>query len=139
VLLGLDHEAKMAIVFLGAVMPILINTYAGVAVADAELTEMARSAGASRMQIFLKVMLPGAVPFVLAGLRLGAALGLISTVVAELYTAVSGLGGLLATYGNTFRMAPYFVVVLALVCIGVLITQGIGLIERHLGRWRTGS
>ena len=63
-------------------------------------------------------MLPGALPFIAVGLRLGATIGLINTVVAELYTAVSGLGGLLALYGNTFQMAPYFVVVLVLALIG---------------------
>jgi NitT/TauT family transport system permease protein len=136
VLLGLDAEAKIAIVFLGAVMPILINTYAGVAVSDPELVEMARSAGASRSEIFRKIMLPGALPFVLSGLRLGAAIGLINTVVAEVYTAVTGLGGLLATYGNTFQMAPYFVVVIALGLIGVLVTSGIRRLELRLSRWR---
>ncbi|WP_414474452.1 ABC transporter permease [Microvirga sp. M2] len=135
-LLGLDAEAKIAIIFLGAVMPILINTYAGVAVSDDELVEMARSAGAGRMAIFFKIMLPGAIPFVLAGLRLGAAIGLINTIVAEVYTAVSGLGGLLSVYGNTFQMAPYFVVVLVLALIGGLVTYLIRVLEHRMGRWR---
>jgi ABC-type nitrate/sulfonate/bicarbonate transport system permease component len=139
VLLGLEAEAKIAIVFLGAVMPILINTYAGVAVSDPELVEMARSAGAGPMTIFVKVMLPGAVPFIVAGLRLGAAIGLINTVVAEIYTAISGLGGLLATYGNTFQMAPYFVVVLTLGMIGMGLAQVITLVEIQLSRWRQDS
>jgi NitT/TauT family transport system permease protein len=136
VLLGLDAEAKIAIVFLGAVMPILINTFAGVAVSDRELIEMAHSSGASRLQIFFKIMLPGAVPFVLAGMRLGAAIGLINTVVAEVYTAVSGLGGLLSIYGNTFQMAPYFVVVFTLALIGVAVTQMIRLVETRMSLWR---
>ena len=113
VLLGLGIEAKIFIVFLGAMMPILINTYAGVLAADSELIEMARSVGASRRRIFGSIVLPGAVPYVVTGLRIGATIGLINTVVAELYTAVKGLGGLLAIYGNTFRMAEYFVIVLA--------------------------
>lgn len=136
VLLGLDAEAKITIIFLGAVMPILINTYAGVAISDPELIEMARSAGATRFQIFRSIMLPSALPFILAGLRLGAAIGLISTVVAELYTAVNGLGGLLSVYGNTFQMAPYFVVVLTLGLIGVAVTQIVRLAETRLSRWR---
>ncbi|MBD8065433.1 ABC transporter permease [Devosia sp. PTR5] len=138
VLLGLGFQAKIAIVTLGAVMPILINTYAGVRNGDAELVEMARSAGATRMQVFTRILLPGAAPFVMVGLRLGATIGLINTVVAELYTAVQGLGGLLATYGNTFRMAPYFVVVLVLSLLGVAITEVLRLFERRLDRWRQG-
>ena len=136
VFLGLGAEAKVAIVFLGAVMPILINTYAGILNSDAELVEMARSAGASRIQIYWRIMLPGAVPFIAVGLRLGATIGLINTVVAELYTAVSGLGGLLAVYGNTFQMAPYFVVVLVLALIGSLVTQLLRMVENRAQRWR---
>jgi NitT/TauT family transport system permease protein len=136
VLLGLGFEAKITIIFLGAVMPILINTYAGVLNADNELIEMARSAGASRAQIFRRIMLPGALPFIVVGLRLGATIGLINTVVAELYTAVRGLGGLLAVYGNTFQMAPYFVVVLVLAGIGVVVTEGLRFVENRMGRWR---
>lgn len=136
VLLGLGFEAKVAIIFLGAVMPVVLNTYAGVMNADGELVEMARSAGASRAQIFRRILLPGALPFIVVGLRLGATIGLINTVVAELYTAVRGLGGLLAIYGNTFQMAPYFVVVLVLALIGTLVTQGLRLLEARMDRWR---
>ncbi len=136
VLLGLGAEAKIAIVFLGAVMPILVNTYAGILTSDPELIEMARSAGASRFQVYWRIMLPGALPFLVVGLRLGATIGLINTVVAELYTAVSGLGGLLAFYGNTFQMAPYFVVVLVLASIGVIVTQLLRAAEARAQRWR---
>ena len=137
VILGLGFEAKLFIVFLGAVMPIIINTYAGVRQADADLVEMARSVGASRLRIFGAIVLPGAVPYVLAGLRIGATIGLINTVVAELYTAVTGLGGLLALYGNTFRMAEYFVVVLTLSAIGVAVTAALRALEIRLTRWST--
>lgn len=136
VLLGLGIEAKVFIVFLGALMPILLNTYAGVLAADGELIEMARSVGASRSRIFSTIVLPGAVPYVITGLRIGATIGLINTVVAELYTAVRGLGGLLAVYGNTFRMAEYFVVVLTLALIGVIVTEGLRHLEMRVSRWR---
>ncbi|MFD1914396.1 ABC transporter permease [Halodurantibacterium flavum] len=135
-LLGLGVEAKAFIVFLGAVMPVILNTYAGVRQSDPDLLEMARAAGASRFRTYAHVVLPGVVPFLVVGLRLGATIGLINTVVAELYTAVRGLGGLLALYGNTFRMAEYFVVVLMLALIGVTVTEGLRLVEQRLSRWR---
>lgn len=135
VLLGLGVQAKVFIVFLGAVMPIILNSYAGVRAADRDLIEMARAAGAGQRRIFTHVILPGATPFLLTGLRIGATIGLINTVVAELYTAVSGLGGLLATYGASFRMAEYFVVVLTLSLIGVLVTEALRALEHHLTRW----
>jgi len=139
VFLGLGFQAKIFIVFLGAVMPILINTYAGVLAVDQELIEMARSVRAGQFQIFTKIVLPSAVPFIVAGLRLGATIGLINTVVAELYTAVRGLGGLLAIYGNTFRMAEYFVIVIVLAIIGVIVSEGLRHFERRLARWKTTS
>ena len=136
VLLGLGMQAKVFIVFLGAVMPILLNTYAGVRQSDPELVEMARSVGAGKFRVFTRIVLPGAVPYIVVGLRLGATIGLINTVVAELYTAVGGLGGLLAIYGNTFRMAEYFVIVLSLAAIGVVVTESRRAIELRLARWR---
>jgi NitT/TauT family transport system permease protein len=136
VVLGLGSEAKIFIIFLGALMPILINTYAGVMAVDEELVEMARSAGASRQRVFVSIVLPSAVPFIVTGLRLGATIGLINTVVAELYTAVSGLGGLLAIYGNTFRMAEYFVVVITLAIVGVVVTEALRYVETRLASWR---
>ncbi len=140
VFFGLGYEAKIFMVFLGAVMPILINAYAGVLQADAELIEMGRSVGASELAIFRKIVLPGALPFIMTGLRVGASLALINTVVAELYTAVSGLGGLLSIYGNSFRMAPYFVIVAILAVMGMLLMYGVRLVEKRVMRWRlTGS
>jgi ABC-type nitrate/sulfonate/bicarbonate transport system permease component len=139
VFLGLGFGAKIAIVFIGAALPILINTYTGVLHCDPELIEMARSTGASDAQIFVKIMLPGSLPYITAGLRIGASLALINTVVAELYTAVNGLGGLLSVYGNSFRMAPYFVVVFVLGAIGVLTMQALKLLERRTAHWRAGE
>jgi NitT/TauT family transport system permease protein len=135
-LLGLGVQAKVFIVFLGAAMPILLNTYAGVLASNDELVEMARSVGASRWRIFTRITIPSAVPFIVVGLRVGATIGLINTVVSELYTAVRGLGGLLAIYGNTFRMAEYFVIVLILAVIGVIVTEILRHIQIRLERWR---
>ncbi|HZY67973.1 MAG TPA: ABC transporter permease [Devosia sp.] len=136
VLLGLGVQAKVFIVFLGAAMPILLNTYAGVLASNDELVEMARSVGASRWRIFTRITVPSAVPFIVVGLRVGATIGLINTVVAELYTAVRGLGGLLAVYGNTFRMAEYFVIVLILATVGVIVTEILRHVQGRLERWR---
>jgi NitT/TauT family transport system permease protein len=136
VLLGLGVEAKVAIVFLGAAMPILLNTYAGVLAANDELVEMAKSVGAGRWRIFSRITIPSAVPFIVVGLRIGATIGLINTVVAELYTAVRGLGGLLAIYGNTFRMAEYFVIVMVLATVGVIVTEILRHLQQRFERWR---
>jgi ABC-type nitrate/sulfonate/bicarbonate transport system permease component len=134
VLLGVGTEAKLTVVFLGALMPILLNTSSGVAQTDPALLEMARSVKAGRWAVFSRIMVPGALPAIVTGLRIGATIGLISTVVAELYTAVQGLGGLLALYGNSFRMAEYFVVVLTLAAIGVAVTESLRWLEKLVQR-----
>ncbi len=136
VFLGLGYEAKTFIIFLGAVFPILVNTYAGVRNSDGELVEMARSAGANRGQIFLRILLPGALPYIVVGLRIGATIGLINTVVAELYTATTGLGGLLQVYRARFAMDHYLVVVLCLSLIGVVVTSLLRVLESRTERWR---
>jgi ABC-type nitrate/sulfonate/bicarbonate transport system permease component len=136
VFLGIGFEAKVFVVFLGSVMPVIINTYAGVLSTDNDLLEMAKATGASSFSIYRSIVLPGAVPFVITGLRIGATIGLINVVVAELYTAVGGLGGLLALYGNTFRMAEYFTVVISLVLIGIIVTEILRAIEVKASRWR---
>lgn len=136
VLLGLGFQAKVLIVFLGAVMPVVLNSYAGVRAADPDLVEMARATGASRARILGHVVLPGALPYLAAGVRIGATIGLINTVVAELYTAVSGLGGLLSLYGSRFQMAEYLAVVVVLATVGVTMTEALRLAERRMLRWR---
>jgi ABC-type nitrate/sulfonate/bicarbonate transport system permease component len=136
---GLGTEAKVVIVWLTAVFPIIINTYAGVLNTDPELIEAARSFGARQGQIFRHIMLPAAVPYLIAGLRIGASLGIIGTVVAELYTALSGVGYLLVHFGNSFQTAKYLVPVLVLIVLGVLISQALKWLEHRLAYWkRTG-
>ncbi len=136
VFLGLGYEAKTFVVFLGAVMPIMVNTYAGVRNSDGELVEMARSAGATRRQIFVRILLPGALPFIVVGLRIGATIGLINTVVAEIYLAASGLGGLIGAYRASFSPPNYLVVVLCLSLIGVVVTSLLRVLETRTERWR---
>src|SRR5712691_7534244 len=105
---GLGTNAKVVVVWFQAVMPILINTYAGVQNTDPDLLEAARSFGARRGQLFRFIMLPAALPYIVTGLRLGGAAAMVGTVIAELYTALSGLGYLIAQFGGTFQTAKYF-------------------------------
>jgi ABC-type nitrate/sulfonate/bicarbonate transport system permease component len=136
---GLGLNAKIVVVWFQAVMPILINTYAGVQNTDPDLLEAARSFGARRGQLFRFIMLPAALPYIVTGLRLGSANALVGTVIAELYTALSGLGYLIAQFGGTFQTAKYFGPVLVLAGIGMLLSQILKVLERRLARWRTPS
>ncbi len=133
---GLYNEAKIVLVWHAAVFPILISTAAGIANANRDLTEMAQSFGAGRRVLFWQVMVPDALPAILSGLRIGAAVSTVGTVIAELTMAQSGLGGLMITAGNRFQMDRYFAVVIVLMALGTLITMGLRLAERRFARWR---
>ena len=134
---GLGTNAKIVVVWFQAVMPILINTYAGVQNTDPDLLEAARSFGARRGQLFRFIMLPAALPYIVTGLRLGGANAMVGTVIAELYTALSGLGYLIAQFGGTFQTAKYFGPVLVLAAMGMLISQILKILERRLARWKS--
>ena len=133
---GLGTNAKIVVVWFQAVMPILINTYAGVQNTDPDLLEAARSFGARRGQLFRHIMLPAALPYIVTGLRLGAAMAMVGTVIAELQTALAGLGYLMAQFGGTFQTAKYFAPVLVLAAMGMLVSQLLKMLERRLARWK---
>src|ERR671932_2567689 len=133
---GLGTNAKIVVVWFQAVMPILINTYAGVQNTDPDLLEAARSFGARRGQLFRHIMLPAALPYIVTGLRLGAAMAMVGTVIADLQTALAGRGFLMAQFGGTFQTAKYFAPVLVLAAMGMLVSQLLKMLERRLARWK---
>lgn len=133
---GLYGEAKVVVVWNAAVFPILIATASGIANANRDLTEMAESFGAGRRALFWQVMVPDALPSILSGLRIGAAVCTVGTVIAEMTMAQSGLGGLLVAAGNRFQMDRYFAVVIVLMALGTAITAALRWAERRFGRWR---
>jgi len=133
---GLYTEAKIVVVWNAAVFPILISTAAGIANADKNLIEMGRAFGAKRLRLFWDIMVPDALPSILSGLRIGAAVSTVGTVIAELTMAQSGLGGLLAQAGNRFQMDKYFAVVIVLMVLATAIIAGLRLAENRVDRWR---
>ena len=133
---GLYTEAKVVVVWNAALFPILINTAAGIANANKDLTEMARAFGANRRNLFWSIMLPDALPSILSGLRIGVAISTVGTVIAELTMAQSGLGGLLAQAGNRFQMDRYFAVVIVLMALGTALSALLRFTENRLARWR---
>ncbi len=134
---GLGPVAKITIVWFMAMLPVLINTYAGVQNTDPDLLEAARSFGARRGQIFRHIMLPAALPYVVTGLRLGSGMAMVGVVIAELQTSLAGLGYLMAQYSGSFQTARYFTPVLVLAGMGMLISQLLKLLERRLAAWKT--
>ena len=133
---GIGMSSKIAVIFLVVVFPVLINTFAGLTTTDRNLIEAARSFGASTAQIFAKVRFPAAMPFIITGLRLGVARGLVGVVVAELFGAKAGLGFLILISAQTFDTAGLFVGVLILAFSGVVAVEILKLIERRMAPWR---
>lgn len=133
---GLEMTSKVVIVVSIAIFPILINTYSGVKDVRADLIEIGRAYSATETQIFFKIVVPAAVPFIMAGIRLSVGVGLIGMVVAEFFTAVSGLGGRIIFYGNQFATAKMLVPIIVLALMGVALTQIVIFIESRLSRWR---
>jgi NitT/TauT family transport system permease protein len=134
---GIGINSKIAVVFLGAIFAIVINTAAATRNLDPALVRAARSFGASDAQLFRTVVLPGSVPFILTGLRLGLAHALTGVVVAELVAAQAGVGLMMAQAGQTFQTSKVFVGLVIVAGAGVLLTLVLQRIERRFQSWRT--
>lgn len=133
---GLGVESKIAVCALVMLFPILINTYMGFSATDPDLVETAKSYSASSRQVYVSVKLPMAVPYLVAGLRLAAAHGLVGVVVSELFGARAGVGLLILNSAHTFDTRALFVGILLLAVVGVTVTYVLIWIERRLARWR---
>jgi NitT/TauT family transport system permease protein len=133
---GIGVSSKVAVIFLVVVFPVLLNAFVGLSTTDLGLIEAARSFGATTAQVFSKVRFPAALPFIVTGLRLGVARGLVGVVVAELFGAKAGLGYLILISAQTFDTAALFAGVLILAFSGVVAVEILKWIERQLAPWR---
>jgi len=132
---GIGVWSKVVVVILLVFFPVVINTEAGLRTTSERLIEMLRSFGATQRQIFFKVSLPSAVPFILAGLKLGIGRGLIGVVVAELFGSRAGLGRLISAAADSFNMPELFAGVVVLAVAGILMTAGFTWLESRLVPW----
>src|SRR5690349_9136417 len=133
---GIGIASKVAIVFLGAIFPILVNMITGVRTVEADFVKVARSFGATDRQMFLTVVLPSAVPMLLTGLRLGLGHALVGIVVGEMYGATQGLGYLIAVAGARFQTDRVMVGIILIAGLGVALTELLRAIDRRFERWR---
>ena len=134
---GLELQGKVVIVVSIAIFPVIINTYAGVKDVRGSLLEIGRAYSATESQIFFKIVLPAALPFIMAGVRLAVGLGLIGMIVAEFFTAIKGLGGLIVFYSNSFATAKLFVPIIVVGLMGIGLTHAVMYLEHRLAGWRS--
>jgi NitT/TauT family transport system permease protein len=133
---GIGIVSKFAIIFLGAIFPILVNTITGVRTVNADFVKVARSFGAGDWQLFLTVALPSSVPLLLTGLRLGLGHALIGIVVGEMYGAQHGIGFLISMAGARFQTDKVMVGIIIIAFAGVALTALLRMVERRFEGWR---
>lgn len=132
---GIGFTVKVAIVFTLTVFPILINTWRGVQAVPKSTIEVGLAFGASPGQIMSKIIVPGTLPHIMTGLRLGVGRAVIGIVIGEFFTAVNGLGGIIINSANSFNTARMFVPIIVVLLWGVVMTQLVGIAERKLAPW----
>ena len=136
---GFQFTAKIIVLFLFAFFPIAINTHQGVKNVSPELLEVGRAFRCSERQLWANIILPAALPFIVAGLRLAVGRGLIGMVLADLYTAISGIGYLIVRSASIYRVDKMFVPIIVLGLLGVGMTALIRLVELRLAPWTATS
>jgi NitT/TauT family transport system permease protein len=134
--LGLGFTVKVAVIFLFAFFPILINTASGAKNVSASMVEVGQAYLAPPRQILFKIVLPAALPFIMGGIRIAIGRGVVGMIVAELFTAITGLGAMLTLYGNIFETAKMFVVIIVLALLGVGLVHATQALERRLATWK---
>ena len=134
--LGIGDTAKVAVIALFAIFPIIVNTQQGVRYVDAGLLEVARAFSSSERRMWTDVLIPGALPFIFAGIRLAIPRALVGMVLAEFLISVGrGLGSLIIVYQNTFRVDRMFVPVIVVAAMGVVLIAIAQWIEGRLVPW----
>ncbi len=133
---GIGIWSKVALVFLGGIFPIVINTASGVHALDEMLLRAARSFGANDRQIFRTIALPGSIPFILAGIRVGIGRALVGIVVGELLGATAGIGYEMSIAGATFQTDRLFFGVFLITAFGVIITSLVNRLQHRFDAWR---
>ncbi len=134
--LGIGIWSKIVVVFIGALFPLLINTYEGVRNVDRVLVNVVRSFGANEWQIMKMVVLPNSLPYVVAGLRLAIGRAILGVVVGEFFGASKGLGFMIAMAAGSYVVDVVFVGVALFMGISLILTMAVKMIESRLTRWR---
>jgi NitT/TauT family transport system permease protein len=135
ILFGVGDATRVGVVFLYSVFIMIVNTATGVRTANPQLLEMARSFGASQRQLFQRVILPDALPLIMAGLRLGMGRAVKGMINGEMFIALVGLGAQLRTYGGAFDAASVLAILLVIMIIAAVASWLVQAADRRLTWW----
>ena len=133
---GVGYEGRVFLIWIGTVIPIIINTAVGVRNARQDLIEVAVSFGANEGQLAKHVILPGAVPYIIAGLRIAMGRALVGVIVAEIFLDLTGLGGIIQTESAYFRTYRMLAAVVVISLLGTLLISAFGVLERYFSAWK---
>jgi NitT/TauT family transport system permease protein len=133
--LGIDFGLRVTIVALGAVFPIIVNTYAGAKHVDAELLDTGKSFTASPNQILRTIVIPSSLPFVFAGFRIGIGRGVSGVIVAEMTSALAGIGRLMIEDAKYLQIDEVFVSIMVLGLFSLVLFEVVARIQRRLTPW----
>lgn len=133
---GLGFEVKAAIIFLMSIFPICINTWLGVKSVPKTLIDVGKSLVASDAVILRRIVLPATLPYIMAGIRLAVGRAVVGMVIAEFFTQISGLGGIIINAANNFDTATMFVPIILLMVLAVGLNWLIGRFERLVAPWQ---
>lgn len=133
---GIDEASKYALIAFGTFTPTVVATYGAVDNVDRSLIRMGQSFGLSWLSIVRKIVLPGAMPGILSGLRISLSIAIILLVAAEMLGAEYGIGAYILEAGSLYDLERLFAGVTILSLLGVTMSATIGLIERRVLDWR---
>lgn len=133
---GLGEMSKVVMVAIGVFFPIAINSTAGVLNISPIYRDVGRSFKASGWDTFRTIALPGALPFIMTGIKLGAGLALVLIAIAEMVGAKSGIGYMIWSAWETFAVSQMYVGLFVIAIIGFLISFGLNAVERRIIRWK---
>ena len=134
--LGLGFWVKAVVVFLMSFSTVCINTWLGVHAVPKSLIEVGRSFVAPKLTILRRIILPATLPYIMAGLKLAVGRAVVAMVIAEFFTAISGLGGIIINSANNFDTASMFVPIVVLMILATLLNNLVGWIERRVAPWQ---
>ncbi|MBP2079610.1 ABC transporter permease [Oceanobacillus polygoni] len=134
--LGIGELSKVTIIALGVFFPVVINTFSGVKSVDPMLVKAAVTFGSNRINVIRKVILPGALPMIFAGLKLAAGTSLLLLVSAEMIAAQEGIGSMVLHYGNLMITSKLMVGVLILSLLGLIFNRALRWLENKLIPWK---
>ena len=134
--LGFTEKMQITIIVLSSVFPIIINAWAGVKTTDKSLLSAARVFGANRRELYLKVVLPYTLPFIIAGIQQGIGRGLVGVIIAEIFGGSRGLGYLVNRAADTFNSALMYAVLFLLVVVSLSLIQLTRWLEAYVAPWR---